>query len=90
MRAAGKDASHKSCMAMIPMFGVVAVAVSVLIVGLVAIDGESNWMEGLLLLAVYLILAIAFYHLPESDSKHPSAAEQVHIPLQHIRGETAT
>ena len=46
------------------MMEVVAVAVSVLIVGLVAYDGESNWMEGLLLLAVYLILGIAFFHLP--------------------------
>jgi Ca2+:H+ antiporter len=46
------------------MMEVVAVGVSVLIVGLVAYDGESNWMEGLLLLAVYVILGIAFYHLP--------------------------
>lgn len=47
------------------MLEVVAVVVSVLIVGLVAYDGESNWMEGLLLLAVYVILGIAFYHLPQ-------------------------
>jgi len=46
------------------MLEVVAVAVSVMVVGLVAYDGRSNWMEGLLLLAVYLILGIAFYHLP--------------------------
>ena len=46
------------------MLEVVAVAVSVMIVGLVAYDGQSNWMEGLLLLAVYVILGIAFYHLP--------------------------
>ncbi len=50
------------------MMEVVAVAVSVLVVALVAIDGESNWMEGLLLLAVYLILAIAFYHLPAESA----------------------
>jgi Ca2+/H+ antiporter len=30
----------------------------------VAYDGETNWMEGLLLLAVYLILGIAFFNLP--------------------------
>lgn len=46
------------------MLEVVAVVISVLVVGLVAFDGESNWMEGLLLLAVYVILGIAFYHLP--------------------------
>lgn len=47
------------------MLEVVSIGVSVLIVGLVAYDGESNWMEGLLLLAVYVILGIAFYHLPQ-------------------------
>jgi Ca2+:H+ antiporter len=31
---------------------------------LVAQDGESNWLEGALLLAVYLVLALAFYFLP--------------------------
>ncbi|MDA0832972.1 MAG: calcium/proton exchanger [Planctomycetota bacterium] len=46
------------------MLEVLAVGVSVLVVGLVAVDGESNWMEGLLLLAVYVILAMAFYNLP--------------------------
>ena len=50
------------------MLEVVAVAVSVLVVGLVAHDGESNWMEGLMLLAVYAILGIAFYHLPETHA----------------------
>lgn len=46
------------------IFEVVAVAASVSIVALVALDGESNWMEGLMLLCVYAILAIAFYNLP--------------------------
>lgn len=55
------------------MLEVVAVFVSVLIVGLVAHDGESNWMEGLMLLAVYGILGIAFYHLPEAHSTVPGA-----------------
>jgi Ca2+:H+ antiporter len=45
-------------------FEVLAVAASVAIVALVAMDGESNWMEGLMLLCVYAILALAFYHLP--------------------------
>jgi Ca2+:H+ antiporter len=45
-------------------FEVLAVTVSVLVVNLVAQDGESHWMEGVLLLAVYLIVGIAFYFLP--------------------------
>jgi Ca2+:H+ antiporter len=43
---------------------VVAVGLSVWIMTLVAQDGESHWMEGVQLLAVYVILALAFYWLP--------------------------
>jgi Ca2+:H+ antiporter len=28
-------------------------------------DGETNWLEGVQLLSLYLILAILFYYLPE-------------------------
>jgi Ca2+:H+ antiporter len=45
-------------------FEVVAIAAAVGIMAFVANDGESHWMEGVQLLAVYLILAIAFYFLP--------------------------
>jgi len=45
-------------------FEVLAVGIAVAAVNLVAQDGESNWLEGALLLAVYLILGIAFYFLP--------------------------
>jgi Ca2+:H+ antiporter len=45
-------------------FEVAAVTISVLIVGFVAMDGESNWMEGVMLVGVYLTLAIAFFFLP--------------------------
>jgi Ca2+:H+ antiporter len=41
-----------------------AVVLSILILALVAQDGECHWMEGVLLLAVYVIFALAFYHLP--------------------------
>ncbi len=45
-------------------FEVAAVTISVLVVGFVSMDGESNWMEGAMLIGVYFILAIAFYFLP--------------------------
>lgn len=45
-------------------FEVLAVAVSMGVVNLVSQDGESNWLEGALMLAVYSILALAFYFLP--------------------------
>jgi Ca2+:H+ antiporter len=43
---------------------VISVGISVWILSLVSQDGESNWMEGVLLLAVYIILGIAFYFMP--------------------------
>jgi Ca2+:H+ antiporter len=45
-------------------FEVVAVTVAAGVASLVAMDGESNWMEGVLLLGVYAILGLAFYFLP--------------------------
>jgi Ca2+:H+ antiporter len=42
---------------------VVAVGVGVFIAGFIALDGQSNWVEGLQLTSVYLILAIAFFFL---------------------------
>lgn len=45
-------------------FEVTAVVIAVLIVGRVTSDGESHWMEGTMLIGVYLILAYAFYFLP--------------------------
>ncbi len=48
---------------------VAAIALSVVIVGQVAEDGESHWLEGVQLLAVYVILAIVFYFLPEITTR---------------------
>jgi Ca2+:H+ antiporter len=45
-------------------FEIAAIGLSVGIAALVAIDGESNWLEGLQLLAVYLIMGAAFYLIP--------------------------
>jgi Ca2+:H+ antiporter len=45
-------------------FEVVAVTIAAAVAALVAMDGESNWMEGAQLLGVYAILALAFYFLP--------------------------
>jgi len=45
-------------------FELLALIAGVLIAGQVSIDGESNWLEGAALLAVYLILALAFFFLP--------------------------
>ena len=45
-------------------FELVAVAVAVLIANSVISDGESNWLEGSLLLATYIVLGLAFFFHP--------------------------
>jgi Ca2+:H+ antiporter len=45
---------------------VMAVILSVILVAQIADDGESNWFEGVQLLAVYIIMGIVFYFLPEA------------------------
>ena len=45
---------------------VLGVVIAVAITGQIASDGESHWLEGVQLLAVYLILALIFFFLPEA------------------------
>jgi Ca2+:H+ antiporter len=46
---------------------IIAVVLAVGIVGQIAGDGESNWLEGVQLLSVYIVLGILFYFLPEAQ-----------------------
>ena len=45
-------------------FEIAAIVLSVLAVQMISNDGESNWLEGAQLLAIYLLLAVAFYFVP--------------------------
>ena len=45
-------------------FEIVAIVLAVAIVSRQTSDGESHWMEGVMLIAVYLMLAIGFFFLP--------------------------
>jgi len=45
-------------------FELVAVAVSVLIANSISSDGKSNWLEGSLLLATYIVIGLAFFFHP--------------------------
>ncbi len=49
---------------------VVAVLLAVLIVTILGLNGETNWFEGVLLLALYAVLAIAFFYIPVA-ARHP-------------------
>jgi Ca2+:H+ antiporter len=46
------------------LFEVAALGLAVTVVGQFTRDGESNWMEGAMLIAVYVIFAIGFYFIP--------------------------
>ncbi|MEW6338630.1 MAG: calcium/proton exchanger [Acidobacteriota bacterium] len=50
---------------------VIAVATAVGLTGLVALNGESNWLEGVQLLALYVILAVCLALLPPADALRP-------------------
>ncbi|MEM9977374.1 MAG: calcium/proton exchanger [Cyanobacteria bacterium P01_D01_bin.2] len=45
-------------------FQLIAVAVSILIANSISSDGSSNWLEGTLLLATYVIIGLAFFFHP--------------------------
>jgi Ca2+:H+ antiporter len=45
-------------------YEIIALATASVVTALVSQDGESNWMEGAILLAVYTILGLAFFLLP--------------------------
>jgi Ca2+:H+ antiporter len=43
------------------IYELVAIATAVVVSNLVSLDGRSDWLEGVLLLAAYVILAAGFY-----------------------------
>ena len=45
-------------------FELTAIGMAVVSVAFIAHDGETNWMEGVQLLAVYAILVLGFFFLP--------------------------
>jgi Ca2+:H+ antiporter len=45
-------------------FEVAAMAIAVLVTNLVSFGGRSNWLDGTLLLATYILLGVAFYYHP--------------------------
>jgi Ca2+:H+ antiporter len=46
---------------------VVAVVLTVGIVVILGMDGQTNWFEGVMLLALYVILGLAFFYMPARD-----------------------
>ncbi|SMN19909.1 similar to Saccharomyces cerevisiae YDL128W VCX1 Vacuolar membrane antiporter with Ca2+/H+ and K+/H+ exchange activity, involved in control of cytosolic Ca2+ and K+ concentrations [Maudiozyma saulgeensis] len=42
--------------------------VSILLSNYLILDGESNWMEGVMSLAMYLLIALAFFYYPDVET----------------------
>ncbi|MFO0957749.1 MAG: calcium/proton exchanger [Isosphaeraceae bacterium] len=59
---------------------VVAVILAILVARMVAEDGESNWLEGAMLLMVYAILGVVFYVLPGPVHESTSSRATVTSP----------
>ena len=64
---------------------IVAIAISIWIAQQISGDGESNWLEGVQLLSVYVVMAILFFYLPEAG--HPSS---VALPRTNASATQAT
>ena len=54
-------------------FELLSVVLAVAIVAYLVLNGETNWFEGVLLLALYAVLGIVFFYIP---SGHDVAVPQ--------------
>ncbi|CZT14893.1 related to vacuolar Ca2+/H+ antiporter [Ramularia collo-cygni] len=68
------------------IFMILLLVMSILVVGNLLRDGETNWLEGGLLLIVYIIIAIAAFYYPNPDVAtsngiETSVSQNVTIPL---------
>jgi Ca2+:H+ antiporter len=68
----------------------IAVVVAVAVMALVSNDGETHWLEGALLLAVYVIIALAFYHSPTPAQGHSAAPGKLECRLARDRAVLPT
>jgi Ca2+:H+ antiporter len=45
-------------------FEVMSIAIAVIVAQTMTSDGESHWIEGVMMVAVYAILGVGFFFLP--------------------------
>jgi Ca2+:H+ antiporter len=67
MASAGIGQARHMTLMFSPM-EVIAVVITVFIVVVLGMNGRTNWFEGVMLLAVYAVLGIAFFYIP--SGKH--------------------
>jgi Ca2+:H+ antiporter len=54
-----------------PPLELTAIVVATLLARILIYDGESSWLEGLMLVAVYIMLGIGFFYVPEQPRAQP-------------------
>ena len=59
---------HTNCSLDFEIFQVAVIFVSVVMTNYLIMDGKSNWMEGVMLLGVYIIVAIAYWLYPDDST----------------------
>ena len=52
----------------------IAIVMAVYLTRNLIYDGESSWLEGLILIAVYVMFGIGFFHHPKNDPPNPLLA----------------
>lgn len=57
---------HKPMSLLFVPLEMIGIALAVIIMDMISSDGETTWFEGVQLLAVYVIMAVAFYYVPET------------------------
>ncbi|KAH8175049.1 sodium/calcium exchanger protein [Sarocladium implicatum] len=63
------------------IFMVALLVLSILVVGNFLRDGESNWLEGALLVVIYIIIAIACWYYPNPDVATSNGIEMVNVTM---------
>ena len=64
------------------LFETISLFVTAFVVNFLVLDGRSNYLEGALLIAAYVIIAVAAFYYPDSDSQSElggSGAEDDHV-----------
>ncbi|KAL0768642.1 hypothetical protein CaCOL14_009617 [Colletotrichum acutatum] len=63
------------------IFMIALLVLSILVVGNFLRDGESNWLEGALLVVVYTIIAIACWYYPNPDVATSNGMDAVNVTI---------
>ncbi|KAI9842985.1 MAG: hypothetical protein M1830_007739, partial [Pleopsidium flavum] len=63
------------------LFETVSLFVSAFIVNFLVLDGRSNYLEGALLIAAYIIIAVAAFFYPDSSQQSPIGGAEAPLKL---------